>query len=156
MRIRAITVPLLLAAIGAAGCGSSSKSTTAPTTGTTTVTNGPLPSRAYTVKMSGSNEAPSAAAGAAGTATISVRGKTNQLCWSFHLTGVTSPTAAHIHAGPAGTAGPVRIPLGAPYKASGCTSAPKGDLAQIVATPKNYYLNVHNAKYPNGADRAQL
>ena len=137
MRARAITVPLLVAAIGATGAGvaqGAAKSTSS-----------------YTVRMSGSVEVPKGAPHGGGTATITIKKATKQLCWSFHVTGVPGPTAAHVHQGGPGVAGPVVIPLGGKYKPSGCTTAAPALLGKIVAAPKKYYVNIHNAKYPGGS-----
>jgi hypothetical protein len=50
-----------------------------------------------------------------------------------------------------------RPPLfGGAAKHSGCVKASKSLLAKIVKRPASYYVNVHNAKYPAGALRAQL
>jgi hypothetical protein len=69
------------------------------------------------------------------------------------------PNAAHIHAGAAGKAGGVKVPLEAP-KADGtaksCATVDRELLQQIVYNPSDYYVNVHNAEYPNGALRGQL
>ncbi len=143
MRTRAIAVPVLLAAVGVGGATAAQGAAVAPT-------------RTYTVKMSGSVEVPKGAPNGGGTATISVKGAKKQLCWAFHLKGVTAPNAAHIHSGGAGVAGPIVIPLGGKYKSSGCTSVAPALLTKIVASPKKYYVNVHNAKFPGGAVRAQL
>ncbi len=143
MRTRAIVVPVLLAAVGAGGAALAQGAAT-------------VPSRTYSLKMSGSVEVPKGAPNGGGTATISIRGAKKQLCWTFHLTGVTAPNAAHIHSGGAGVAGPIVIPLGGKYKASGCTSVAPALLTKIEAAPKKYYVNVHNAKYPGGAVRSQL
>jgi hypothetical protein len=158
MRTRAITVPLLLASVAAAGCGSSSnsvKTTNAAPTATTVTT--AEPSRTYKVNLSGASEVPNGAAGATGVAAITVNAGKGQVCWAFHLTGVPHPAVAHIHNGAAGVAGPVFIPLGAAYTASGCQSGlPKAKIDAIVKAPAKYYVNVHNKQYPNGAVRAQL
>jgi hypothetical protein len=146
-------------AIGASGCGSSDKSnsTSAPS-GTPAQPAAKKPqSRTYKVKLTGKAEVPKGSSKGSGTAVISIRGKSNQLCWKFKgLKGVTAPSAAHIHQGPAGTSGPIVVPLGGAYTASGCTSASAALLSKIVAAPKQFYVNVHNAKFPNGAVRAQL
>jgi hypothetical protein len=142
MRTRAITVPLLLlAAAGAAGA---------------TTAQGAASSATYNVKMTGSIEVPKGAPHGGGTATIKVNKAKKTVCWSFHLTGVTSPLVSHIHSGGAGVAGPIVIPLGGKFKSSGCTTASAALIGKIIASPKKYYVNVHNAKYPNGAVRAQL
>jgi hypothetical protein len=73
--------------------------------------------------------------------------------------------AAHIHRGAAGTNGPVVANLAWPQggDASDCLTegedgkgmAP-GIVQEILADPAGFYVNVHNAEYPNGAVRAQL
>jgi hypothetical protein len=142
MRTRAITVPLLLAAVGAAGATAAQGATP--------------PTRTYKVKLSGSLEVPKGAPHGGGTATLKIGGAKNQVCWTFHLTGIPSPLVSHIHKGAAGVAGPIVIPLGGRFKASGCTTAGRSLIAQIEAAPSKYYVNVHNGPFPNGAARAQL
>ena len=39
---------------------------------------------------------------------------------------------------------------------SDCVSADPALLAKIVANPGNYYVNVHNARFPGGSLRCQL
>ena len=51
------------------------------------------------------------------------------------------------------------VPLGASGSRSysiGCTTVDPGLVAAIVADPEAYYVNVHNAPFPNGALRGQL
>ena len=69
---------------------------------------------------------------------------------------IDKPLASHIHKGAAGTAGPVVVPLGAAYKAKGCTKAPAKVVAAIEEHPSSYYVNIHTTKYPAGAIRGQL
>lgn len=75
--------------------------------------------------------------------------------------------AAHIHKGKAGENGPVVANLAWPQdgQAADCLDArlrpaqfPLGDavVADILANPGDYYVNVHNAEYPGGAIRGQL
>jgi uncharacterized membrane protein len=157
MRIRAITLPLLAAALAAAGCGSSSSSSSTSTS--TPAATGTAPAatdHTYAVSLRGANEVPKGSPTGSGTAKISLEGSKGQVCWTFTLVGVPHPSVSHIHSAAAGVSGPVFIPLGGVYKPTGCTSAPKAEIAAIVAAPAKYYVNVHNAKYPNGAIRAQL
>ena len=79
-----------------------------------------------------------------------------KVCWTFDIVGVGKPTAAHIHRGAAGVAGPIVVPLGGAFKTKGCTAAPKSVIEKIESSPNAYYVNVHTAKYPNGAIRGQL
>lgn len=75
--------------------------------------------------------------------------------------------AAHIHRGRPGENGPVVANLAWPQdgQAADCLDArlrpaqfPLGDavVADILANPGNYYVNVHNAERPAGAIRGQL
>jgi len=108
-----------------------------------------------TVKLSGAAETPKGAPAGTGTAAISITG--TKVCWRFSgLTGIDKPTAAHIHKGAAGTAGPVVVPFGAAFKPTGCTTTTAAVAKAILATPTGYYVNVHTAKFPGGAVRAQL
>ena len=78
------------------------------------------------------------------------------LTWTLkfdHLTG--KATAAHIHTGARGKAGPVLIPLCAP-----CATSVKGvaklTAAQVKALDGKIYVNVHTVKNPAGEIRGQL
>ena len=95
-----------------------------------------------------------------GLGSVLLRGR-RQICVSVSAANIATPTAAHIHRGVAGQNGSVVVTLGTP---------PQGGLAgsiacsQITAAlhldlrrrPNRYYINVHNAQYPNGAIRGQL
>jgi hypothetical protein len=107
--------------------------------------------------LSGSAEVPKASNGT-GKATITLDDAKGKVCWSFKsLKGIPGASASHIHAGKAGKAGAVVVPLGAKFKTSGCqTGVSKSLIKKIVKSPGSYYVNVHNAKFPNGAARGQL
>lgn len=92
------------------------------------------------------------------TAVITIRPARDQVCWSItQLAGVPDPLFAYIHRGPPGAAGPVVVPLGTRYAASGCTAgvAP-ALLAQLESAPGGYYLAIHTSSQPSGAVRGQL
>jgi hypothetical protein len=145
VRIR-VSVLALLAASGA--------------TGATAVAGSAAPAaanRAFTVKMAGKNEVPKGAPHGSALARISLVGAHSKVCWHFtKLKGFTHPTAAHIHKGLRGKAGPVVVPLGGAFKLRGCASAPAATIAAIERSPKSYYVNIHNAKYADGVVRGQL
>lgn len=106
-------------------------------------------------QLRGANERPRAAAANRGSVEITL--KASQVCWDFTVTKIDgAPTAAHIHKGRAGTAGPVFVPLGTAFKRQGCTHATSGQIRAIRANPAGFYVNVHNAKHPGGAMRGQL
>ncbi len=85
----------------------------------------------------------------------------NQFCYGLTVSGIDTPTAAHIHKAPKTANGPVVIPLtppssGNPGSSSGCVTADPALLADILARAPQYYVNVHNPAYPAGAIRGQL
>jgi hypothetical protein len=81
-------------------------------------------------------------------------------CYTLRWGRVTTATAAHVHVGPRHTAGPVVIPLsvgdGSGSTVSECTTISQELADAIVASPKAYYVNVHNLSFPAGAIRGQL
>jgi Cu/Zn superoxide dismutase len=95
-----------------------------------------------------------------GTATITLNHGQGTICWEIQVSDITLPaTAAHIHEAPVTVPGPVVVPLSAPDAdgfASGCTSVDREEIKEIIQHPEEYYVNVHNVDYPNGALRGQL
>jgi hypothetical protein len=87
-----------------------------------------------------------------GSATVIIRGTT--LCFAILVNGIDRPTAAHIHQGAAGTNGPVVVTLTAPSTGNPGTSS--GCITGVRAAPGAFYVNVHTARFPNGAIRGQL
>ena len=83
----------------------------------------------------------------------------NKLCVEMHVSNIDPATAAHIHYGEKGVAGPVVITLPTPNAdghASGCMDVNHDTLWEITQSLHDYYVNVHNAEYPDGAVRGQL
>ena len=107
-------------------------------------------------KLLGKNEVPKGSPTARGIVNLTLSSSKGTVCWTFELVGVSKPAAAHIHKGAAGKSGPVFIALGKTYKAKGCQAAPKKSIDAVEANPNAFYVNVHNAKYPNGVVRGQL
>ena len=73
--------------------------------------------------------------------------------------------AAHIHRGAEGTNGPVEVNLAWPQdgQAADCLTEGEagkgldpGEVQRILANPHDYYVNVHNTEFPDGAVRGQL
>jgi hypothetical protein len=116
--------------------------------------------RTFTTTLTGAAEVPGPGdPDGSGTATISLNHGLGRVCWQLTVSGIAPATAAHIHVGPAGVAGPVVVGLSAPTSgsSSGCVDGVNQDLIKaIIQNPENYYVNVHNAEYPAGALRGQL
>ena len=93
-----------------------------------------------------------------GTARLELNIGTGEICYELAVSGIAPATAAHIHVGPAGVAGPVVVPLAPPTSgsSSACASADPELIKAIIQNPQQYYVNVHNADFPAGAVRGQL
>jgi hypothetical protein len=94
-----------------------------------------------------------------GAATLEVT--PTSLCARLNVAGVELPAAAaHVHQAAVGVNGPIVVPLTAPA-ADGLSQACAVDpdpavLAQVLARPAGFYVNVHTSAFPNGAVRGQL
>lgn len=108
------------------------------------------------VSMSGANEVPPVATGAAGSGTVTIKDD-RSVAAKITITGMTA-TAAHIHEGAAGTNGPVIVPF--TKTADNTFEAPpdaKLTEAQYAAYKAGkLYVNAHSAAHPGGEVRAQL
>lgn len=108
--------------------------------------------------LTGAAEVPPADADGAGSFTATLNPGHDQLCYEIKVERIDPATVAHVHEGAVGKNGPPVVTLDAP--ASGTSKAcatVAGDLAaKLLRNPENYYVNVHNATYPNGAVRGQL
>lgn len=93
-----------------------------------------------------------------GTARITLNAGKSTVCFDIDVTGIAPVRAAHIHSAPAGSNGGIVVNLvldGGPL--SGCTENVSRDIIlDILTHPADFYVNVHNADYPNGALRGQL
>ena len=113
-----------------------------------------------TASLTGTAEVGGGAPNGTGSATVTITSDT-ELSYTLNVANITLPAAAaHIHKGAAGTNGPVVVPFpvapDASGKASGTATVDAALIADIRANPQNYYVNVHNTDYPNGAMRGQL
>jgi len=152
-----------LALFLAAGCGSEDNGGaldigggTAPLRpGATTV---PPGATVLIAELVGAEEVPGpGATDGTGTARLVVT-TDGKVCVDLATTRVDAASAAHVHTGATGTAGPVVITLPTPRdgRATGCVTADAAAVAKVVADPAAAYVNVHTATLPNGAVRGQL
>jgi hypothetical protein len=119
-----------------------------------------------TASLSGDEEVPGPGdPNGSGSATITLDPTADTVCFELDWRQIRAPFAAHIHRGATGVAGPVRVPL---FEAEvplpktikgvdGCVSDVDSDLIdRIIANPDNFYVNIHNRPFPDGAIRGQL
>ena len=112
------------------------------------------------VTMTGIQEVPGPGdADGSGTVEIRVTPNDNQVCWNLYARGVDPATAAHIHRGAAGIAGPVVLTLTTPDAAGrsqGCATVDPGLARELAMRGFDFYVNVHTGPHPQGAIRGQL
>lgn len=107
-----------------------------------------------------------------------IDGDATTLCYVLTVEKIAPATGAHIHRGSRKENGPIVANLAAPAdgNAADCLTqgelnptapfapkfplgpdgAPLATVAQILANPTDFYVNVHNAEFPSGAIRGQL
>jgi hypothetical protein len=94
-----------------------------------------------------------------GRALVNYSPSSNRICFTLDVSGIDTPTAANIYRGAAGTDGSIVVSL-APLTGNssiGCVENVDPELLKDIAkNPGNYYVNVLNSQYPNGAIRGQL
>jgi hypothetical protein len=120
---------------------------------------GDVVGQGLTAQLSGAEEVPGPGdPDARGMAEVTTVDRTDNLCYELSVSNIDTATAAHIHRGAAGTAGPPVVPLDAPAdgESNGCLAVPSELVDAIEANPAGFYINIHNPAYPNGALRGQL
>lgn len=118
--------------------------------------------RPFTISLTGAAEVPGPGdPDGSGTASLSLNPGQEEVCFDISVSNITLPaTGAHIHAGTVTQFGPVvvgLVPPGASGTSSGCVSASRELLLDIIHNPENYYVNVHTLPgFGAGAVRGQL
>ena len=121
--------------------------------------------RPFSTTLTGAQEAPGPGdANATGQADITLNQGLGTVCYDLDWADVDGTVfAAHIHVGPAGSPGPVVVPLfaatlGGTGGASGCVEDVDPALIKAIRQdPSAYYVNVHSRPdFPGGAIRGQL
>ncbi|HZJ49904.1 MAG TPA: CHRD domain-containing protein [Actinomycetota bacterium] len=121
---------------------------------------------AYTPRnatLSGDAEVPGAGdPNGSGHARVKLYPAKGKICYWVAWSRIQNPAAGHIHKGPAGVAGPVKVTLfdGDPISDndyySACAKVAKRRVRAIKQRPSRWYVNLHNETYPDGAIRGQL
>jgi hypothetical protein len=94
-----------------------------------------------------------------GTVEIRVVPTTGSVCWNLYARQIEPATAAHIHRGAAGSAGPPVLTLTTPDgngRSQGCATVDQQVAREMSVAAQNFYVNVHNGPHPQGAIRGQL
>lgn len=96
-----------------------------------------------------------------GSALFTVTKDQSEVCWELTVSNILLPAmSAHIHKAAPGVRGPIVVELSAPAangKSSGCAkNVDLALIADILAAPEGYYVNVHTTDFPAGAVRGQL
>ena len=123
-------------------------------------------------RLTGTQEVPQADVDGSAKAIVDINVDAGTVCFdikNFKDTG--APNRGHIHKAAAGANGPIVVPF---FELVGQPADPRNDqleegrisdcvtvadhvlLADIVAHPDQYYVNVHNARFPGGSMRCQL
>ena len=118
----------------------------------------------FTTALTGAAEVPGPGdPDATGTASLQLNPGQGEVCLDISWADVDGEVfASHIHAGTATEAGPVVITLftgsfGGSDSVSGCVTADRALILEIIRNPENYYVNVHSRpNFPGGAVRGQL
>lgn len=113
---------------------------------------------AFLVRLTGAAEVPGPGdPDGRGLAVLRVDHDTGRICYVLTARRIEPATAAHIHIGPPGVAGPVVQGLAPPTDGVAVDCVDNAALADaIVDDPGNYYVNVHNTPFPAGAIRGTL
>ena len=115
--------------------------------------------RTYTTTLTGAAEVPGPGdPDGTGTFTVTVSVPQKEVCYELDVSGIDTPTAAHIHRGAVGVAGPPVVTLDTPVTGSveACEDVTGRVAAQLLARPQQFYVNVHTTPFPAGAIRGQL
>ena len=94
-----------------------------------------------------------------GTVELRVVPSSGSVCWNLYARAIDPATAAHIHRGAAGAAGPPVVTLTTPDangRSQGCASIDQQLARHMVLAAQDFYVNVHTAAHPQGAIRGQL
>ena len=115
--------------------------------------------RPLTATLTGAAEVPGPGdTDGSGSAKVTLNHGQGQICYELTVSNIGTATAAHLHTGASDAAGPVLVTLETPADGSsdGCVNVDKDKIKEIMDNPAGYYINVHNAEFPDGAVRGQL
>jgi hypothetical protein len=117
--------------------------------------------RPLSAALSGANEVLPASPGdpdGSGSAHLTLNQGQGEVCFDIEVSNISTITAAHIHAAPAGANGPVVVDFKPAVNGlNNCVSGINRALIKAIRqNPELYYVNVHSTEFPGGAVRGQL
>ena len=116
-------------------------------------------------KLKGNEEVPAGSGDSNGKGEIfvAVKPKRQKLCFQLEFSKIEGASAGHVHKGLPGVDGPIKVTL---FEANPATPGPTAEgcarnqkkklLRKIARDPEKFYVNIHNAEFPDGAIRGQL
>lgn len=116
-------------------------------------------SESFRASMDGRQEVPRGDRDGRASARITTDSARGRVCYRISLSRVGSVSAGHIHRAERGKAGPVVVEFFAKQtrQPRGCArGVSKSTIRRIERNPEQFYVNVHNKRYPKGAVRGQL
>jgi len=113
-----------------------------------------------TARMTGAQEVPGPGdPDGRGRAVLKLLPHFDAICFRLSWRNIENPIAAHIHRAPRGVAGDIVVTLFTNGQADrkGCVNDVDTSLIRAIRShPRRYYVNIHNAAFPDGAIRGQL
>ena len=98
-----------------------------------------------------------------GSANMRVNKEKAEICFTLVVADIGNPTAANIHEGAEGNTGEAVVSLtplptddDSEEKEEDCVTADADLITRIITNPQNFYVNVQNEEFPDGAIRGQL
>ena len=93
-----------------------------------------------------------------GLVRLTVDPGSRRICYDFSVDDLATPLMAHIHKGSKRDTGPSVVTLftGPGGDLDDCLIWTEKWLAEIVANPTDFYVNLYTTEYPEGALRGQL
>lgn len=116
---------------------------------------------AFTTELTGGAEIPGPGAPeGTGSALVQLDPTVPRLCYEIKVDGIAEATAAHLHRGREDAAGPIVVTFQTPSGGSsvGCLDQPELEdlFSDLAASAQDFYVNIHNGNFPDGAVRGQL
>lgn len=148
--MRTIGTGLAVAVLALAACDGGDDEATPSTTSTRDVV--------FSVTLDGLAPVPGPGAiDGSGNADIIVDPLGTEVCYSLRVSNIGAVTAAHIHEGRNGTAGPIAVTLKDPVpEPTKCVETTKSIITGLTSGDRAFYVDVHTAEFPEVAIRAQL